>query len=130
MRTLYTLTDTIMDKSNNVCLPDGDPIILCENFDTKIQIIVNNMNCTLTNNCYLIEEDINTNIRSYDFKTPLYSANVDFIKAMRKSAPHDGLPLRLSNSISNSIVGYYYNIIKTSFDNGCIDGIIKYAYLL
>ena len=47
----------------------------------------------------------------------------------RKSAPHDPLPRCLSKSISDSIDSYYHNIIKTSIDNGCIDGIIKHVII-
>ena len=108
MRTLYKLTNKRMGKSNNVCLPDGDPIILCENFyeyfDTKIKNIVNNIHCTLTNTLtntfYFIEEDIKTNVRLSNFKTISCYSIMYFIIALRKSATIDLLRLCLSKSIS------------------------------
>ena len=53
IHTIYTLTSKLRGILNNVFLPGGEPIILCENFaeyfDTKIKNIVNNINCTLIN---------------------------------------------------------------------------------
>ena len=104
MRTLYKLTNKRMGKSNNVCLPDGDPIILYENFyeyfDTKIKNIVYNIHCTLTNTFYFIEEDIKSNVRLSNLKTISCYSIMYFIIALRKSATIDPLPLCLSKSIS------------------------------